>query len=68
LHACASGLQASFLNQPLHLPELREQVARMVPGAGVPQLILRLGRPVDELAPVVRRPLDQVMDLDWMAH
>lgn len=66
---CASdGLQASFLNQPLHLPELRDQVARMVPGAGVPQLILRIGRPVEELAPVVRRPLDQVMDVDWMAR
>jgi len=68
LRACADGLQASFLNQPLHLPNLREQVAQLLPGAGVPQLILRLGRPVDRLAPVVRRPLDQVMDLDLMAH
>jgi hypothetical protein len=68
LRACTDGMQASFLNQPLHLPEFREQVATLVPGAGVPQLILRLGRPADQLAPVVRRPLDYVMDLDWMAH
>jgi hypothetical protein len=68
LRACADGLQASFLNQPLHLPDFRDQVAKMVPGAGTPQLILRLGRPVDELAPVVRRPLQQVLELDWMAH
>jgi hypothetical protein len=68
LRACAMGLQASFLNHPVHLPELREQISRMVPGAGVPQLILRLGRPAAELAPVVRRPLDHVMDLDWMGH
>jgi hypothetical protein len=68
LRACADGLQASFLNQPLHLPEFREQVAAMMPGAGTPQLILRLGRPVDELPPVVRRPLQQVVDHDWMAH
>jgi hypothetical protein len=68
LRACTDGLQASFLNQPLHLARHRDHVARMVPHAGVPQLVLRLGRPVDELAPVVRRPLDQVMDLDWMAH
>lgn len=68
LRACTVGLQASFLNHPLHLPELREQVASMVHGAGVPQLILRLGRPAEQLAPVVRRPLDYVMDLDWMGH
>jgi hypothetical protein len=68
LRACADGLQASYLNQPLHLPEFREEVARLVPGAGVPQLVLRLGTPADELAPVVRRPLPQVVDFDWMAR
>jgi hypothetical protein len=68
LRACTDGLQASYLNQPLHLPDFRQQVAAMLPGAGVPQLILRLGRPAEQLAPVVRRPLDYVMDLDWMGH
>jgi hypothetical protein len=68
LRACADGLQASFLNQPLHLPELRQRIGALAPDAGVPQLLLRLGRPDAELAPVVRRPLDQVMDIDWMAH
>jgi hypothetical protein len=68
LRACTDGLQASYLNQPLHLPDLRQQVVPLLSGAGVPQLILRLGRPTEQLAPVVRRPLDYVMDLDWMSH
>lgn len=66
LRACREGLQASFLNQPLHLPDLRKQVEAMLPAAGIPQLILRIGRPAEQLAPVVRRPLDNVMDVDWM--
>jgi nitroreductase len=68
LQACTSGLQASFLNQPLHLPELRQQVRHLAPEAGVPQLLLRLGRPAEQLAPVVRRPVEQVLDFDWMGH
>jgi hypothetical protein len=68
LRACTDDMQASYLNQPLHLADYREKVAGMVPLAGMPQIILRLGRPADQLAPVVRRPLDYVMDLDWMGH
>ena len=68
LRACADGLQGSFLNQPLHWPETRVQVTTMMQGAGIPQLVLRLGRPEEQLAPVVRRPLDYVMDMDWMGH
>jgi hypothetical protein len=68
LRACASGLQASFLNQPLHLPEFRDKVARLVPGVTMPQQLLRIGRPRDDLAPVLRRPLQQVLDVDWMGH
>ena len=68
LRACASGLQASFLNQPLHLPEFRDKVARLVPEVTMPQLLLRLGRPRDDLAPVLRRPLEQVLDVDWVGH
>jgi hypothetical protein len=67
LRACADGLQASYLNQPLHLPGLREKVAQLAPRAGVPQLLLRIGRPEDELAPVVRRPFEQVIDVDLIA-
>lgn len=42
LTACAHGLYASFLNQPIECPTLRPRVAEIV-GNGVPQVILRLG-------------------------
>lgn len=43
LEATSLGLSASFLNQPLEVPELRPLVAEMAGGAGTPQLILRIG-------------------------
>lgn len=60
LEAAASGVSASYLNQPVELGELRPEVARAVGRAGWPQLVLRLGygRPVQ---PTPRRPLWQVL-------
>jgi nitroreductase len=43
LEATLSGLSASFLNQPLEIPELRRQVGRLLPDGLVPELVLRLG-------------------------
>ncbi|MEO8307354.1 MAG: nitroreductase [Pseudomonadota bacterium] len=65
LRACADGLQASFLTQPMHYPELRQRLATLAPQVGIPQILLRLGFTTDKLASVVRRPLDQILDLDW---
>ncbi len=42
LAACAGGLYASFLNQPIECPALRPRVEEIT-GKGVPQIILRLG-------------------------
>lgn len=44
LHACAHGLTASFLNQPVEVDHLRPLLAEAIGrGGGYPQLVLRLG-------------------------
>jgi hypothetical protein len=67
LTACVAGLQASYLNQPVHFDRLRSRLRQLAPRALVPQILLRLGEPADALAPVVRRPLSEVLDTDWLA-
>jgi hypothetical protein len=55
------GLQYSFLNQPVEVEELREQI-RALAGASQPaQLLIRIGSapPVEEAMP--RRPLEHVV-------
>ena len=66
LTACAAGLQASFLNQPIHFDRLRSRLREIVPRALTPQLMLRLGRPTEALAPATRRPVAEVVDADWL--
>lgn len=56
------GLQASFLNQPIQLPSLRSRLQRRLRRDGWPQILLRLGYPVGELAATPRRSLDHVID------
>jgi nitroreductase len=65
LRACADGLQASFLNQPVVVPAMRKRLQALIPTVGRPQIILRLGYPATDLAPVDRRPLDEVIQADW---
>jgi hypothetical protein len=56
------GLSASFLNQPLEIPEFREQVRRLLPAGHVPQLVLRMGYyDGPPLRATPRRPLDEVV-------
>ncbi len=66
LTACVGGLQASFLNQPVHFERLRSKLRELVPQALTPQIMLRLGRTVDELAPVVRRPVTELVNTGWL--
>ncbi len=64
LHATARGYSAAFLNQVLELRELRKRVAELVPGIGYPQMVLRIGVPVDPIehrAP--RRSVDDVVEI-----
>jgi hypothetical protein len=69
LTACAAGVAASFMNQPLEVPALRERVAALLQAAddpaspgdtAMPQLVLRFGyAPAGLTTP--RRPLDDVL-------
>lgn len=55
------GLQASYLNQPLQVRSLRPEVQKLVEGIGSPQILLRLGYPLEEVPPSPRRPLENVL-------
>jgi hypothetical protein len=63
LHATSRGLATSFLNQVLEIPSLREEVARLAPAIGSPQMVLRIGVPSEpnvRLAP--RRRVSEMLD------
>lgn len=63
LTAAAHGLAASYLNQPIEVPDLRPTVAEFARRRDMPQIILRLGypsRPAQE--PTSRRPVSDVLD------
>jgi hypothetical protein len=62
LEASTAGFQASFLNQPLEVRRLREQIRADLGLSGHPQLVLRLGRPRGPLPPPTpRRPASDVL-------
>lgn len=60
LEGARNGLQASFLNQPLEIPEARASLARWTSG-GTPQLLLRFGYPTQSMRSPGRRPLKEVL-------
>jgi nitroreductase len=60
LHATALGLAASFLNQPVEVPWLRERLRTIVGIEGKPQLVLRFGYGKPSGA-TPRRPVSEVM-------
>jgi nitroreductase len=55
LAAAAEGYAASYLNQPLELPGLRQELRDELRLDGWPQLVLRLGRPRGPLPPQAPR-------------
>jgi nitroreductase len=61
LRATVDGVAASFLNQPVEIPELRRRVGALLGFSEYPQLILRMGYPQgeDRLAPR-RDPADVI--------
>ncbi|MEN9221910.1 MAG: hypothetical protein Q6M04_05675 [Thermostichus sp. BF3_bins_97] len=61
LTACQMGLQASYLNQPLQVQALRPEVQKLVEGSGSPQILLRLGYPLERVADTPRRRLEEVI-------
>jgi hypothetical protein len=61
LRACEQGLQASYLNQPVQVAPLRLKLQRIA-GDGFPQILLRLGYPVDTLPAAPRRAVEDVIE------
>jgi hypothetical protein len=60
LQATAAGLTASYLNQPIEVPELRQRLRGAVGESGLPQLMIRLGYGF-EVPPTPRRPVGDVL-------
>ncbi len=60
LIGCKHGLQASYLNQPVQVGSLRPKLQDLV-GTGFPQILLRIGYPLEEIPPAPRRALDDVI-------
>jgi len=60
LRAQAEGVAASFLNQPIEVPELRPQLRDTIGRIGFPQLLLRMGYGA-EARPTPRRTVEEVL-------
>jgi hypothetical protein len=60
LRARAEEIWASFLNQPIEIPQLRPKLAELLGRQGFPQAILRLGFG-DNVQPTPRRPVAEVL-------
>ncbi|MHB0949718.1 MAG: Acg family FMN-binding oxidoreductase [Gemmatimonadaceae bacterium] len=60
LRATAGGLATAFLNQPVEIRPLREELGQLLQATGVAQLVLRFGYGTPT-AQVGRRPLSDVL-------
>lgn len=60
LRAAAAGLSASYFNQPIECPGLRDRLREAVGARGLPQVLLRLGYGPLVRAPP-RRPVQEVL-------
>ncbi|WP_298968573.1 hypothetical protein [uncultured Roseobacter sp.] len=63
LTAAKAGLQASYLNQPVQVAHLRAALQSLCQNGGVPQILLRLGYPMDDVIAAPRRPLSDVLKM-----
>jgi len=61
LRLTAAGYTASYLNQPVEVPTLRPRLAELLPSAGLPQIVLRIGRTAVDHPPTVRRDVADVI-------
>jgi len=60
LRACAEGVWASFVNQPIEVPSLRAALREILGRRGFPQIVLRMGYG-PEVAPTPRRSVSEVL-------
>ena len=63
LNLQADGVSASFLNQPVQVAALREQLRSLIDCPGAPQLVLRFGYADAVPATARREPEDVIVDL-----
>jgi hypothetical protein len=56
-----AGLQYSFFNMPIEIPELRTDLRRLLELPSWPQLLLRIGYCLTEPAGTPRRPVEDVL-------
>jgi nitroreductase len=56
-----NGLQYSFFNNPVQVPELRLQLRQVIGAHDWPQLLLRVGYCLVEPPPTPRKPLEEVL-------
>lgn len=61
LEATACGLSASFLNQAVEVPALRDELRTRLYGHMTPQLVLRIGYYHGEVRATPRRSVDELM-------
>lgn len=61
LVAQQQGVQASYLNQPIQLAQLRPVLEQALAAQGHAQILLRLGYPDDRLPASPRRPIEDVI-------
>ncbi len=55
------GLQFSFFNMPIEIPEARLELRQMLGLKKMPQLLLRIGYSLDKPAPTPRRPVEECL-------
>lgn len=60
LRACAAGIWASFLNQPIEVPSLRTALRVLLGRSDFPQVVLRMGYG-QEVPPTPRRSVSEVL-------
>ncbi len=58
--ACAKGVWASFVNQPIEVPSLRAALREILGRTDFPQIVLRMGYG-QEVAPTPRRSVSEVL-------
>lgn len=61
LRAESEGVAASFLNQPVEVPELRQRLGQLLGHSGFPQIVLRMGYPPVRARGTPRRPVEEVL-------
>lgn len=62
LYARTQGIWASFLNQPIEVPDMRLTLQSMLERAGFPQMLLRMGYG-PEVPPTPRRSVQDVLSV-----